>query len=131
MFNAAVSCHDAALGFGAMGWDGKLPDKTQFLELKAYGPTTGTSPPVMPGTFTVVNPSPTTTPSPGQAVANHSLSHPTGTASAETITSNGTLMITSIVDKASTAGSFTLHFPNNETLTGTFNAGYCDIGVEP
>ena len=126
LFNKAVDCHDPKIGFGAMGWDSNLPDQTQFLEIKMIGPTPATTPPTMPGDYRVTK---SLTPGPGEATCNHSLSH-AGAASVEVSAQTGTVTLSTIVDSKSATGSFRLSFSGG-SLNGTFNAGYCDIGVEP
>src|SRR5258708_7258229 len=71
MFSNAVNCAD----IGAPGWDGRITDKTQVLEMKAFGTT--------PMMYTVTSPP---TPAPGEASVNHSLTPHDGT-SVETIAS--------------------------------------------
>jgi hypothetical protein len=126
LFNKAVQCHDAAIKFGVMGWDANLPDKTRFLELKLFGPATPAKPATPPGDYTVVS---SMTPATGEASCNHSLSS-AGAASNEIAAASGQVTLASIVDKASAAGSFTIKL-GADSLNGTFNAGYCDLGVEP
>ena len=109
-----------------MGWDGNLPDKTQFLEMKLFGKSSRTTPPTMPGDYKVTT---TMTPAPGEASVNHSLTHQ-GAASAEVSAKSGTVTLKTMVEKMSATGSFTLKLGTDQ-LTGDFVAGYCDIGVEP
>lgn len=127
LFNKPVSCHDMTAMFGQMMWDQRIPSGTQFLEMKMFGPVTPTTPAIAPGTFTATT---SMTPAPGEATVNQSLTAG-ATASAETSGSGGTIMVTSIVDKQSVAGTFNLTFTGGKTFTGSFNAGFCDVGVEP
>lgn len=127
LFNGAFDCHDVAVQFGQMGWDSNLPDQTQFLELKMFGSTRPTTPPTMPGDYAVTG---SLTPAPGEASCNRSLTHGSS-GSSELSARGGRVTITRIVDKTSIEGTFTLNFPNNDTLTGSFSGGYCDVGVEP
>lgn len=127
MFNHAVDCHDATIKFGVMGWDMNLPANTQFLELKTYG--SAATPPTPAGDYVVTT---SMNPTSGEASINHSLAPGGGAASNETIGNAGKITIASI-SASSVAGSFTITFPSppGGTLTGTFDAGFCDIGVEP
>ena len=127
MFNHAVDCHDATIKFGAMGWDMNLPANTQFIELKAFG--TAATPPTPPGDYTVTT---SMNPTTGEASINHSLAPGGGAASNENIGNGGKITIATI-SAANVKGSFTIAFPTppGGTLTGTFDAGLCDIGVEP
>ncbi len=126
LFNKAVQCHDAKIQFGQMGWDANLPDQTRFLEMKLFGATPATTPATMPGDYKVTK---SMTPAHGEASANYSLSK-AGGASAETSAASGTVTLKTIVDPASATGQFTLTF-GADTLTGSFTAGFCDVGVEP
>lgn len=126
LFNAVVGCRDASIDFGQMGWDSNLPDRTQFLELKLFGPASQKSPPTMPGQFQVTA---SLTPAPGEASTNHSVTH-AGAASVEGSAASGTVVLSDIVDKSSATGTFTLTFSGDQ-LAGSFAAGFCDVGVEP
>jgi hypothetical protein len=129
MFNHAVDCHDAAIKFGTMGWDMNLPANTQFMELKAFGPIPAVTPATPPGDYTVTT---SMNPTTGEAAINHSLAPGGGAASGETIGNSGKITVATI-SASKVTGSFTITFPSppGGTLMGTFDAGLCDVGVEP
>jgi hypothetical protein len=100
------------------GWDARITDKTQSLELKLFGTS--------PGTFTVVK---TPTPGPGEAAVNYTLSSTTGTP-AELAATAGQVVLDALDANQSARGSFTLELAT-DTLNGTFDAAYCPGGHEP
>ena len=114
MFNKAVACADIQ----AVGWDTRIPNDTQVLEMVMYG--------TAPATFTVTT---SLTPAPGEARVNHTFSRTTGTP-AEQFASGGTVTLVQRVAATRAAGTFSLLFGAN-TMTGNFDAGFCTGGVEP
>ena len=114
VFSKPVSCSELS----SPGWDTRITNGTQFLEMKMFGQS--------PGAFTAVT---TTTPAPGEASVNYTLSVMTG-APKESGSSGGTVTLTSLVASASAGGSFALDFGTNK-LSGTFSAIFCPGGHEP
>ena len=120
VFSKPVNCHDAAIQFGMMGWDTRLPVDTQVLKLKTFGTTAAT--------YTVVKPPATGTPSPGQALAAHELIKATPV---QTSSGSGTVTLTSVAPGTLVQGSFSVAFTGTDQLNGTLEAAFCDVGVEP
>lgn len=114
LFDRPIACAELAM----VGWDARITDKTQALELKAFG--------TMPNTYKVVK---SMTPAAGEAAVFYTLSSRTGTPT-ETQASGITLTLTRVVDAGEATGSFDLKF-GAEALTGTFKAPYCPEGHEP
>jgi hypothetical protein len=114
LFSKPVVCSDLC----SPGWDTRIADGTQVLELKALG--------VAPATFPVVK---TLTPATGEAVVNTTISSTSATPS-ETSGSGGTLTLTDLQDKQTAAGTFDLLFAS-DGLHGSFSAAYCPEGHEP
>ena len=114
VFENPVDC--ATLG--APGWDAKIPNNTQVLEMKVFG--------TAPATFNVVK---SATPKAGDASVNHSLSKTTPP-SVESPGSGGTVTVTNITAGKNITGAFAVQF-GADMLTGTFDATYCPGGVEP
>jgi len=115
VFSAPIKCSEIS----KVGWDTRVADKTQALELKMIGTTA-------PATFTVVM---SPTPAPGQASVNYTLTSQTGTPG-EVISSGGTVTLSALKASTSATGSFDLQFGAN-ALKGAFMATYCATGVEP
>lgn len=113
-FSKPVSCADLA----TPGWDRRITDATQLLEIKFFGKD--------PGMFTAVT---TVTPAPGEASVNYTLSSTSATPN-EVGANGGTTTLTSLVPGASASGGFALAFGAN-SLKGTFNAVFCPGGQEP
>lgn len=114
LFSKPVNCSDLS----TPGWDKRITDKTQFLEMKMFGLT--------PATFTVTT---SATPAPGEAVVNYTLSATTGTPK-ETGGGGGTVTLTTVNATKNVTGSFALKF-GTESLNGTYDAVYCPGGHEP
>lgn len=114
IFSKPVSCAD----IGSPGWDTRITNGTQFLEMKIFGSA--------PGTFTAVT---TVTPAPGEASVNYTLSTISGTPK-EIGASGGTVTLTSMTPTTNAKGSFAVRFDTN-TLNGTFDAVFCPQGTEP
>lgn len=114
VFSNPVDC--ATLG--AAGWDAKIPNNTQVLEMKEFGTS--------PAAYTVVK---SATPKAGEASVNHTLSKTTPP-SAESPGTAGTVTIATINAGKNITGSFDVKF-NADALTGTFDATFCPGGVEP
>jgi hypothetical protein len=113
VFSQPVACGDLC----ATGWDARVPDGTQILELKLFG--------TEPGTFKVVK---TATPADGEASVNTTFT--SGGTPAETSASGGTADLSALTPEESAQGDFTLAF-GSESLSGTFDAAYCPGGHEP
>lgn len=114
VFDNPVSCADIA----DPGWDTRITDQTQAVEIKVVGTTAGDYP-LATGR----------TPGPGESDVNYTLSSTTSTP-AETSAESGDVGIDS-ADAGAATGSFDLTFPSGDTLAGTFNASACAQGSEP
>lgn len=114
VFDQPISCADIA----DPGWDTRIADQTQAIEIKAVGTTAGDYP-LATGR----------TPGPGESDVNYTLSSTTSTP-AETSADSGVVVIETAESGAAT-GSFDLTFPSGDTLVGTFNASACAQGNEP
>lgn len=114
LFSQSTSCASIA----AVGWDTRITNGTQVLEMKEFGTS--------PGTYSVVT---TLTPAPGEASVNYTLSATSGTP-AETISSGGSVTLAALNTNNDATGSFALMF-TTRGLDGTFNANFCPDGVEP
>ncbi|HEY8040761.1 MAG TPA: hypothetical protein VIF15_13240 [Polyangiaceae bacterium] len=114
VFSNPVQCSDLA----TPGWDKRITDKTQFLEMKMFG--------TAPATFTVTT---SVTPAPGEASVNYTLSSQTATP-VETGGTGGTVVLTTVNASTDVTGTFDLQFGTNK-LTGTYDATYCPGGHEP
>ena len=112
-FSTSVPCSLIS----APGWDAKLPNDTQLVELKAFGQAAQT--------YTVVT---TKTPAPGEASVNYTFS--AAARATETSASDGTVTLSALSAKHSATGSYALKFGTTQ-LDGEFDASYCAGGVEP
>jgi hypothetical protein len=114
VFSKPVTCSDIT----SMGWDTRITDATQALEMKLIGTT--------PATYPVA-----TGPNVGQGEAsvNYTLTSTSHTPM-EQISSGGSVVLSTVVPMSHVTGSFSLNFAT-ESLTGTFNATYCPGGSEP
>lgn len=120
VFSDPVDC--ATLG--SPGWDGRIKDRTQVLEMKMFGTS--------PATYKVVT---TATPAPGEASVNHTLSSAldggkSDAGSVETPSKSGTVTLSALTATKSASGSFALVFGANN-ISGTYSAVFCPGGVEP
>jgi hypothetical protein len=115
LFSQPVACS----AISAIGWDARITNATQVLEMKEFGTT--------PRTYTVVT---TLTPAPGEASVNYTLSSTAGTPT-ETSSSGGTVTLSTLTANTNATGSFALTFGAANALNGTFNATFCPAGVEP
>jgi len=109
-----IACADIA----DAGWDTRITDQTQAIEIKVVGTTAGDYP-LATGR----------TPGPGESDVNYTLSSTTDTPG-ETSADSGDVVIDS-ADAGAATGSFDLTFPSGDTLVGTFNASPCAQGNEP
>ncbi len=114
LFSNPMKCAD----IGAAGWDARIANGTQILELKIFGQT--------PGTFTAVT---TVTPAPGEVSVNYTLSS-TSTTPKEMGSSGGSLVLESLMAGTSASGTFDIKFGAN-SLLGKFDAIFCAGGREP
>ncbi|MEO8901379.1 MAG: hypothetical protein ABI627_07625 [Polyangiaceae bacterium] len=112
-FSTSVPCSLIS----AHGWDAKVPNDTQLVELKAFGQAAGT--------YTVVT---TKTPAPGEASVNYTFS--TAANATETSASDGTVTLSALNANRNVTGSYSLQF-GTTLLDGAFDAVYCAGGVEP
>jgi hypothetical protein len=110
VFSKAVGCNDIS----AVGWDTRVPQDAQFVELKMNGTTA-------PATFTVVTRLST---APGEANTNYTM------AVKEQVASGGSVTLATLVPKTSASGSFAVTFQAGK-LDGAFDAVWCEKGVEP
>ncbi|MCB9679839.1 MAG: hypothetical protein H6733_00080 [Alphaproteobacteria bacterium] len=111
--------HDVACAeLADPGWDARVPDGSQALEIKVIGHA--------PGTYPLAT---TRTAGPGESDVNYTLTSTTGTP-AETSADTGSVTLTA-TDAGAAAGSFELVFPTGDALSGTFDAAPCDGGSEP
>jgi hypothetical protein len=124
VFSKAVDC--AKLQPSGWADDGRIAQRTLFLEIKMKGTSA-------PDSFTVVS-------GPGTGLAAHEASvnnsittAPLGgppNASAETVASGGTATIASLVPSTNVTGTFDVKFAS-DALKGTYNAKFCPGGTEP
>lgn len=114
VFDHPIACADLA----DPGWDTRITDGTQAVEMKVVGTTAGDYP-LAAGR----------TPAPGESDVNYTLSSTTGTPQ-ETSADSGDVAVDSVAGDGAT-GSFDLLFPSGDTLTGTFVAEPCPQGNEP
>ena len=114
VFSQPVACQELC----GPGWDERIADQTQSLELKMFGTS--------PGTFTAVR---SVTPAPGEASVNYTLTSTTGTPM-EVSASSGQVVLDTVNVARSARGSFDLKF-GADTLQGTFDAAHCPGGHEP
>jgi hypothetical protein len=114
VFSKPTACKDLS----PPGWDKRITDGTQFLEMKMFGLT--------PATYNVTT---SLTPAPGEASVNYTLSSQSSTP-AESGSSAGTVTLSTVAATKNVTGSFALKFANN-SLTGTYNAVFCPGGNEP
>lgn len=112
VFDNAIACGDIS----SPGWDQRITDQTQSLELKLIGKS--------PGIYPVA-----ARPSTGQSTDNYTLTSTSGTPS-EMGASSGTVSLGSLVDGAGANGTFDLTFPGG-SLSGSFDAIWCAAGSEP
>ena len=115
VFDGDVPC--AALG--APGWDTRIADGTQVLEVKLLG-TALQAYPVVGGPL----------PGPGEASVNYTLSRQRGTPT-ELVANRGSAALAARQTSVSASGSFDLTFTSGGTLRGVFNAAWCPGGHEP
>lgn len=114
LFNKSVTCAELS----PAGWDARITDNTEVLELKMYGNA--------PASYSVTA---SLTPAPGEASVNHTFSKRAGTP-AEQFSTGGTVTLRALNPSTSALGSFALTFPSG-SLNGDFNAVFCPTGVEP
>lgn len=114
VFDHPIACAEIA----GPGWDAKIADQTQAIEIKLIGKQTGKYP-------VAVGPNPAS----GEASVSYTLSS-TSKTPAETVAKNGSVTLAALVDKGAAEGSFDLQFPNG-AATGSFDATYCKDGSEP
>jgi hypothetical protein len=114
VFSKPTACKDLS----PPGWDKRITDGTQFLEMKMFGLT--------PATYNVTT---SLTPAPGEASVNYTLSSQSSTP-AESGSSAGTVTLSTITAKKNVTGNFALKFSSN-SVAGTYDAMYCPGGNEP
>jgi hypothetical protein len=115
VFDADVGC-DA---LSAPGWDTRIANGTQVLEMKLLGSALQTYP-VVGGPL----------PGPGEASVNHTLSQQRG-APTERVANGGSVTLAAQRAGVSSTGSFDLTFPAGGALRGSFDAAWCPTGHEP
>jgi len=113
LFSQPTACADLC----STGWDARVQDQNQIVELKLFG--------TAPGSFTVVT---TATPAPGEASVNTtfvSSGNPN-----EQSASGGTVELGTLIASQAAQGSFSLEL-GADTLSGDFDAAFCPGGHEP
>jgi hypothetical protein len=114
VFDTAVQCGQVS----AVGWDQRIQNGAQVLEMKMLGTT--------PMVYKVTT---SATPAAGEASVNHAIATVGGTPP-ETSGSSGTVTLSVLTPMMRASGSYALMFPNG-SLEGSFDATYCAGGVEP
>jgi hypothetical protein len=114
-FSKSVTCSQLQTA----GWDTRITNDTQVLELKMFGTTA-------PKTFTVTT---SVTPAPGEASVSHTFSSTTSVPT-EVSASNGTVTLDSRIASTLATGTFSIHFGAN-AMSGSFDATFCPGGKEP
>jgi hypothetical protein len=114
LFSKPVTCSELA----TPGWDTRITNGTQMLEMKMFGTS--------PATYKVVT---TQTPAPGEAAVNYTLSATSGTPT-EQVGSGGTITLAKTTAGVHATGSFALNFATSN-IAGTFDAAFCAGGHEP
>ena len=114
LFSEPVTCSELA----TPGWDTRITNGTQMLEMKMFGTS--------PATYKVVT---TQTPAPGEAAVNYTLSATSGTPT-EQVGSGGTITLARTTAGVRATGSFALNFATSN-IAGTFDAAFCAGGHEP
>ena len=112
VFDQPISCGDIS----DPGWDQRVTDQTQSLELKLVGLAAGSYPA-------------SGRPGAGESVDNYTLTSTSATPAEQGATA-GTVMLDAIAAGASASGRFDLTFAGG-SLTGTFDAAFCAGGNEP
>jgi hypothetical protein len=115
LFSKPVVCSDLV----ALGWDTRIPNDTQVLQLKMIG--TG------PATYRVTT---SPTPAPGDAVAIHMFSRQSSASIAQSA-SGGTATLSAVASGTKVTGSFAVNFGPSNSLNGTYDAAFCAGGMEP
>jgi hypothetical protein len=119
LFQGPVTCAAIATA----GWDARVANG-QVIELKMGIPTSSGT---VPMSFTVRLGNAMGTVAPGEADVRHGL---TGAATTETIATGGTVTLSSRTAGQRAVGTFNVQYPTG-TLTGSFDAMWCPMGVEP
>jgi hypothetical protein len=114
VFSKPVKCSDIS----SPGWDTRITNATQFLEMKMFGTKVAT--------YKVTT---SKTPAAGDASVNYTLSTTTGTP-AETVGNSGTVTLATITAKTNVTGNFALKFGTHD-VSGTYDATFCAAGTEP
>jgi hypothetical protein len=114
LFESPVQCAQVS----SPGWDSRIQNGSQVLELKLLGQT--------PMVYHVTT---SATPAPGEASVNHSIATVGGTPP-ETAGSSGTVTLSTLMPMLTATGSYDLTYANG-SLKGSFDATYCAAGVEP
>ncbi len=112
VFDKQVSC--AVLS--AAGWDEKVTDQTQALEMKLIGTEAGA--------YHL-----TSRPGIGEADVSYTVTSTSGTPS-EVSATGGTVTVEQFLAEQAADGAFDLTIPGG-TVSGTFHATYCATGREP
>ena len=112
VFDAPVTCGELS----EAGWDERVADATQALEIKLIGQAVGD--------YDV-----TTRPSTGQADVNYTVTSTTGTPS-EIGATSGRVHLGTFVAGESAEGTFEFNFPGG-TVSGTFTSAICPEAREP
>ena len=113
-FDTPVLCSDIT----ATGWDTRITDGTQILEMKMIGQSLQT---YVVATNAVA--------AAGRSTVNYTLSSTTGTPQ-EVLSSGGNVVLSTRTSGVGATGTFALSFPAG-SLTGTYDAAFCAGGREP
>lgn len=114
VFDAPVGCDELS----SPGWDERVADNVQSLELKLIGHAPGDYPVALDGR-----------PSSGESSDNYTLTSTSGVPS-EVSASGGNVHLDNYVVGTGAAGSFDLQFSGG-SVKGTFEATWCAGGHEP
>jgi len=114
VFDAEIGCEELS----SPGWDARIGDDVQALEMKTIG--------TEPGEYAVVGGAMLGS---GDASVNYTLASTSATPQEISATS-GHVTLTAVGDGAA-EGEFDLVFPDGSTLAGSFGAAPCEKGHEP
>ena len=114
LFSRPVRCNEIQ----GQGWDTRITNDTQILEMVLFGSSLRTYPVTT-----------SLTPAAGEASVNHTFSRTTGTP-AEQFSSAGSVALAQRPQGGQATGTFTLSFGAN-SMNGNFDAEFCAGGVEP
>jgi hypothetical protein len=127
LLSKSSPCSASAWAAGG-GWDTNVPAGTIMMEFKLAAPPPAT----FPTMYTVPNTNPTLAAPPASGKAFAIWNQNTGTPPvAETSATGNTLTITAVNANMNIQGTFDLTFSGGHTLSGSFDAKYCQGAGEP